>query len=235
MPLNGTAMKTLVGYGILHMADLEIDRLAKIIWDYHHVGHKIVKSDAIFALGSMDTRVAERAAQLYLDGLGAYIIFSGGAGTLTKDKFMNSEAEVFANIAIELGVPKDNIIIENQSTNTGKNIQFTYKVLQDRGLSPKSLILVQKPYMERRTYATFKKQWPDPGVDIIVTSPQISYDQYFNDMIPKELALQVMVGDMQRIKEYPILGFQIEQEIPPEVWQAYQRLTKLGYTKHLIK
>lgn len=44
-----------------------------------------------------------------------------------------------------------------------------------------------------------------------------------------------MVGDLQRIKEYPKQGFQIEQEIPDEVWRAYEELVKLGYTQFLMK
>ena len=44
-----------------------------------------------------------------------------------------------------------------------------------------------------------------------------------------------MVGDLQRIQVYPEKGFQIFQEIPDEVLEAYQKLVKLGYTKHLLK
>ena len=35
------------------------------------------------------------------------------------------------------------------------------------------IIFVDKPYKERRTYATLKKQWQD--IDIIVTSIQMSF------------------------------------------------------------
>ena len=45
----------------------------------------------------------------------------------------------------------------------------------------------------------------------------------------------MLVGDLQRIKEYPKKGFQIEQEISPEVWEAYEYLVGLGYTNYLIK
>lgn len=214
---------------------IEVDRLAKIIWNYHHLNHKIKKSGAIFCLCSSDTRVAERAAQLYLDGFGDYIIFSGAVGKLTEGKFTKSEAEVFADIAMQMGVPKEDILLEDKSANTGENIQFTKKLLQEQGLSPRSLILVQKPYMERRTYATFKKQWPDRSTQILVTSPQIAYEDYFNEANPKEFVLHIMVGDLQRIREYPKLGFQIEQEIPHNVWSAYQQLVKLGYTQHLVQ
>jgi hypothetical protein len=89
--------------------------------------------------------------------------------------------------------------------------------------------------MERRTFATFKAQWPDNATDITVTSPPISYDDYFNEQNPKEMIVNIMVGDLQRIKEYPKLGYQIEQEIPRNVSQAYEDLVAAGYTKHLMK
>ncbi len=44
-----------------------------------------------------------------------------------------------------------------------------------------------------------------------------------------------MVGGLQRIKEYPKLGFQIERDIPTEVWAAYEELVKLDYDKRLIR
>lgn len=211
-----------------------IDRDAKIIWKFLHMNHRLEKSGAIFVLCSVDTRVAERAAELYGQGYGEYVIISGGVGKLTKDIFTEPEAQVFARIITAGGVPVDKLIIEDKSANTGQNVQFTYKLLQDRGLHFDSFILIQKPYMERRTYATFKKQWPDDGTEILVTSPQIAYDDYFNDACPKDLVLNVMVGDMQRIRAYSKLGFQIEQEIPDEAWAAYERLVTAGYTEHLL-
>lgn len=53
--------------------------------------------------------------------------------------------------------------------------------------------------------------------------------------ISKDHILNVMVGDMQRIREYPRVGFQIEQDIPQDVWRAYEALVRLGFTKHLIE
>jgi hypothetical protein len=44
-----------------------------------------------------------------------------------------------------------------------------------------------------------------------------------------------MVGDLQRIRVYPARGFQIEQEIPGEVWEAYEGLVALDYTDNLIR
>ena len=44
-----------------------------------------------------------------------------------------------------------------------------------------------------------------------------------------------MVGDLERIKAYPALGFQVPQEIPPTVWQAYEELVHLGFDRHVIE
>lgn len=215
------------------MSQEEIDALAKTIWDYHHMNHQLKKADCIFVLGSLDTRVAEYAADLFLQGLAPYIIFSGGLGSLTTNIFKKPEAQIFADIAITKGVPEDKIIIENKSTNTGENVLFTKEILKQRGLDLHSFILVQKPYMERRTYATFKKIWPEK--EFIVTSPQINFEDYPNNEISNKMVINIMVGDLQRIKVYPERGFQISQEIPKNVWEAYEKLVKCGFISHLIK
>ncbi len=213
---------------------MDVDEPAKIIWDYMQLNQPPRHADAIFVLCSKDTRVAERAAELFASGYAELVIVSGGAGKLTKDAFTKPEAQVFQDILVQTGVPRDRIILEDKSTNTGENIRFTYDLLERLGDSFRSFILVQKPYMERRTYATFKKQWPDSTAEITVTSPPIPYEAYFTETLPKELVLNVMVGDLQRIREYPKLGFQIEQDIPVEVWGAYEKLVAAGYIKHLI-
>jgi uncharacterized SAM-binding protein YcdF (DUF218 family) len=215
------------------MITSEVLELATTLWDYHHMKHALKKCDCILVLGSHDLRVAERGAELYLQGYAPIIIFSGGLGRLTEHMWRETEAEQFARIAIEKGVPKQSILIENKSTNTGENILFTQQLLKKHKLYFQSFIVVQKPYMERRSYATFKKHWPDK--DVIVTSPQISFATYPTNEIPLEKVINIMVGDLQRIKVYGQNGFQIYQEIPEQVWQAYEQLVKLGFDKQLIK
>jgi uncharacterized SAM-binding protein YcdF (DUF218 family) len=215
------------------MITSEILSLAQQLWNYHHVNHIIEKSDCILALGSHDLRVAQRAAQLYLQGFAPKVIMSGGLGNFTKEMWTEKEADKFAAIAIQMGVPREVILIENNSSNTGENILFTQKLLEEKGLFLQSFIVVQKPYMERRAYATFKKHWPDKKV--LVTSPQISLEKYPTDEIPMEKVINIMVGDLQRIKIYPEKGFQIYQEIPEDTWNAYEKLLMLGFNKHLMK
>ena len=118
---------------------------AKVIWDYHHLDQDVVPADGIIAFGSHDLHVAERAAELYLSGHGRYIIFTGGLGRITQKIWHKPEANKFAEVAIEKGVPRDVIFIENVSSNTGENIQFTKKMISDETISIDSVIVVDKP------------------------------------------------------------------------------------------
>src|ERR1700753_398503 len=154
------------------MVSPEVLVAARKLWDYHHMHHTPAESDCILVLGSYDLRVADRGAELYLQGLAPILIFSGGLGKLTKHFWKESEADQMGRIALDKGVPAEAIFIENQSTNTGENILFTQQLLEEKGLHPQTFLLVQKPYMDRRSYATFKQRWPEK--DLIVTSPQVS-------------------------------------------------------------
>ena len=216
--------------------DPRILSLAQVLWDYHQVHHELVPSDAILVLCSHDLRVAERSAQVFHEGLAPLLIFSGGLGSITRALMTSPEADQFAAIARQMGVPADRIVIENKSTNTGENVRFTRALLDARGLSIHSFIVVQKPYMERRSYATFRKVWPEP--EVRVTSPQVSMDEYLGGYSHGSLSphdvISIMVGDLQRIRVYAERGFQIPQEIPDHVWAAYEELVRAGYESRLV-
>jgi uncharacterized SAM-binding protein YcdF (DUF218 family) len=217
--------------------DQQVRELAEKIWDYHRLNHELVPSDAILVLCSHDERVAERGAQLFLEGWAPLLIFSGGRGAITAKLWDEPEAERFARIAISLGVPPECILIEPKSTNTGENVRYTRQLLAEKGIDPRSFIVVQKPYMERRSYATFLQYWP--GKQVVVTSPQVSFDdyvaQYTHSSLSADDVIAIMLGDLQRIRFYPELGYQIAQEIPEDVWKAYEQLVDAGYDKYLVR
>ena len=216
--------------------DDRIRGFAQTIWDYHHVNHQLAHADAILVLCSHDTVVAARGAELFLQGWAPLLIFAGGQGAITRRLWHEPEADRFAAVAIEMGVPPNRILVENRSTNTGENVLFTKRLLVEKGLDPQTFIVVQKPYMERRSYATFRKVWPEK--ELVVTSPQVSMDDYLNgyshDTLSADDVISIMVGDLQRIRTYAEKGFQIHQDVPDEVWQAYKELVAAGYDKHLV-
>jgi hypothetical protein len=65
----------------------------------------------------------------------------------------------------------------------------------------------------------------------------VSFDEYLENYVNSELStddvVSIMVGDLQRIKVYADKGFQIPQEIPDDVWAAYEELISAGYDRHL--
>jgi uncharacterized SAM-binding protein YcdF (DUF218 family) len=217
--------------------DDRIHALAETVWTYHQLNHQLVRADAILVLCSHDVAVAERGAELYLERWAPLLIFSGGSGSITERLWREPEADRFAAIAVAMGVPQDRIIVENRSTNTGENVLFTRRLLAAKHIDPSRFILVQKPYMERRTYATFKKHWPEK--DVVVTSPRASLDDYLrhhsNHALSSDEVISIMVGDLQRLRTYPARGFQIPQEIPEDVWDAFEQLVAAGYNKHLVE
>jgi len=217
--------------------DKRIRDLASIIWNYHKLNHLLEKADAILVLCSHDERVVERAVELYGEDWAPLVIFSGGLGAITRKLWTEPEAERFARLAIATGVPKDKVIIENRSSNTGENILYTKQLVADMGLELQKFIVVQKPYMERRSFATFRKWWPEKQV--IVTSPQIGFDDYLanyaNSALSPNEVVSIMVGDLQRIRVYPARGYQIEQDVPLEVIAAYDELVAEGFTKYIIQ
>lgn len=212
-----------------------VDENAKTILNYMRMDMDLHPADVIIGHGCLDTRVAERAAQLMLDGYGKLLVFTGGLGKVTKHIQKLSEAETFRDIAIGMGVDESKILLEKKSTYTVRNILNTLELLKRGGITPSSIIAVTKPYMERRLYATYMKQWPGATqIDIMVTSPKLSFDEHVTDSISKDLFINIMVGDLQRIMEFPARGFQIKQEVPDNVRTAYDHLIAAGYTKHLI-
>ena len=212
-------------------------QLAQVIWDYMFLKQKPQPADVILGLGSHDLTVADDAAELYKNGLAPLIVFTGNVGRMTAGVFNDSEARSMSNRAQELGIPKRQIILEEQSTNTGENIQFTQQLLERLGIVADCIILVHKPYMLRRDYATFMRQWHGAeNVQLQCWAREVSLREYLaKDSLTARETISVMIGDLQRIQEYPKLGYQINQKIPDNVMQAFKELVSRGYDAHLIK
>lgn len=209
--------------------------LARIIWDYMRYEQPLEKTDVIIGLGCHDIGVARHSAKLYNEGYAPVLLFCGGTGRLTPEDITN-EADWFANEAMRCGVPDGAILRERGSTNTGENIRFGSKLLQEAGISVAKAIVVHKPYMLRRDYATIMKQWPGGSPPVCIFSAEEgTFDDYIDKIEPFDETVSIMVGDLQRIREYPKQGFQIELDIPDEVWTAYEILVSRGYDTHLLK
>ena len=128
-------------------------------------------------------------------------------------------------------VPDSAILIENRATNTAENIFFTRQVLKLHNKNPESLLVLQKPYMERRTLAALSQYWPE--ISVITASPPITFENYPFPGFSMHDLIHVLVGDFQRIQLYADRGWQTPQQIPTAVNDAYHFLIQSGYTKQL--
>lgn len=216
---------------------MENKELIQILWNYMQMNHKLKKADCMIVLGTVDITVADFAADLFLKGYADKIIFSGGLGKITSKLWSEPEANIFAKRAIEKGVPEDKIYVENESTNTGDNFRFSKQLIERENLDVNSCIIVCKPYDEKRAWAAFRKLMPD--YEGIIASNKISPEKYYeqsgNVVVAKDEWIHVLVGDIQRMKVFAEKGWQIEMDIPEYVWEAYEKLVKLGYDKYVIK
>lgn len=205
--------------------------LASKLWDYHRIDDPFQKADLIIGLGSYDLKTALHCAELLKKDVAPLIVFAGSKGNWTVGKWDRSEAEVFRDYAIEHGANPDQIMIEPNSTNIGENIAFVKKILEDHKIE--KTIIVTKPNTLRRALATAKVQWPE--IDHSVDCIDISMTDQTTEEHGLEDLINEMVGDIQRIIDYPKRGYQVKQYIPEEVGDAYKKLIDLGYHEHIVE
>ena len=209
----------------------------QVIWDYLCLHQPPQKADVIVGFGNFNTDIARRAAQLYLQGYAPKVLFTGGLGRNTEGLLPESEALRFARVAMECGVPEEDILLEDKSTNTKENIDFTRLLLQQKGIPHNTILGVHQPFMERRIKAAMGVYWPE--LDFHVTSPLVTIPEYLRRAreqgISENASVSVIVGDFQRMELYARKGYQLPQYIPPEAWEAFHALVAMGFDKQLAK
>ena len=155
-------------------------------------------SDLIFVFGGKTPSRPEVAAKLFHQGLAAEIWMSGGNAIYAQDITI-PEAEIYAGIAVGLGVPEDAISIERTSITVPDNVRVTLNRLDEAGRDIKSLIIVNSPYTQRRGWAVFKKHLAD---DVEVyrvncsTKPEFSRDNWYK----QENTLRVILNEFMKMR-----------------------------------
>ncbi|MFE7033517.1 YdcF family protein [Streptomyces sp. NPDC057621] len=205
---------------------------AQRLWDFQQMGHELRPCSVAIGLGSHDLGVADATVDLYQRGMMPLIVFTGATSRTTCERMPRGEAEHYRERAIDLGVPADVILVEPQARNTGENIRFSRALLEDQGVPVSSVLLVSKPYEERRAYATARKLWPD--VEWVSASSSMALAAYVDSIRDARLVIDMLVGAQQRLMVYPRQGFMIEQTIPEDVAAAYERLCAEGFTSRLL-
>lgn len=202
------------------------------LWGYHDMHHDARRCDVGIGLGSHDLGVAIVAVDLFHEGMFPRLIFSGANAPTTVEQFPEGEAVAYREYAIAQGVPAEAILIDAAATNTEQNLTFSRALLAERGIEVRSVLLMSRPYQQRRAYATCKKVWPE--VDVVCRSRALSLDDYVESIGDTKKVVDMLVGDTQRIEVYAERGFAIAQPMPGEISAAFDRLVAAGYTSRLV-
>jgi uncharacterized SAM-binding protein YcdF (DUF218 family) len=106
-------------------------------------------------MGEAAERMTEglRLAKLYPE---AKLIFSGGSGVVFGNQM--TEASLAEKFYEELGIPKSQLILENQSRNTKENAELTKPLVQN----DKTIILITSALHMPRSMRYFKQMGLNP-------------------------------------------------------------------------
>lgn len=205
---------------------------ARLLWDYHRMHHTPRPCSVAVGLGSHDLGVADVTAELYHQGIAPVIVFTGATSPTTRARMPRGEAVHYRERALQLGVPESAVLLEPRATNTGENIEFAKEVLAAAGVPVSSVLLVSKPYEERRSYAMMRKLWPE--VEVVCASTPMGLEEYADSIGDARMVIDMIVGALQRVLIFPNWGLAIEQAVPDAVVAAYERLRDQGFTSRLI-
>lgn len=208
------------------------------------------KVDILVLLGNSIPYTIECAVYAFNNNLCNKILINGGIGHSTEllrnavrneDRFKSinvdnrAEADIIFDIMIKIyNIPKEKIIVENKSTNCGDNAIKAVEKLNEQGISYESLLLIQDPTMQLRTYASFLKYVPKE-VKVINYSPfvpKINEDlkltnKGINGIWNEKRYLELIMGEIPRLKDdengYGPKGqnFIEHIDIPNKIEEAY--------------
>jgi uncharacterized SAM-binding protein YcdF (DUF218 family) len=178
-------------------------------------------------------KIPRRCHELYRRGQAPLIVFSGGMGAGTAD-LGRAEARAFLDEVRAIGgVPEDDMLFEDQSTNTGENVEATTRLLEEVGRplgsedGIRTALIVANAYRQRRVDLTCRLH--HPGVSWVNAPPVTSFDEEAEMYASKGQDLvPLLVGEIRRLIDYPALGFCLPSDVPPEVLAACEQLEARG-------
>jgi uncharacterized SAM-binding protein YcdF (DUF218 family) len=217
----------------------DLNRLAAYLAD----PHEPESADLIVLVGSAVLSSIPHAIDLFERGFAPQILVCGGIGHSTPLLWEKApahrglpEAMVFSNLLRADGrVPPPRVYIEDQSRNCGENAAFSYRLLQAVGRLPGSILLIQDPAMQRRTAATFRREWQRHGMELRVVNAPSCVPQFTPEGQPEpaewsaERLRSLLLGEIPRLRNhadgYGPQGrdFIEAVEIPEEIEAAWAR------------
>lgn len=174
----------------------------KKITNYIFLDSQLHKTDLAIVFGTRHEEALKKVFQLYQEGLVQKILLSGGINRITGQ----NEAEQMAGDLIAMGAKKEDLILEDKSTNSLENVLFSKKKIeQEIGfLKIKKIIAVVKHYHSRRALMTLKKHFPKT-VELI----PVTYDIYGftkDNWYQSDVGKKKVLSEWNKISQYLAKG-----------------------------
>jgi hypothetical protein len=210
-------------------------------------------ADLMILLGSAVLLTLDVAADALGSGAVKSLLISGGIGHSTPELYANvrrrqewadmrlegrPESEVLGEILVErYGIPPEKISLETVSTNCGGNAWESKRVLEELGLKPRAVVLVQDPTMQLRTHASFDRAWrgePAPRfVSFAPFVPRVEGETIFpEDQWSFERFVRMLLGELPRLADRPGgygprgSDFIEHVDVPEELWENHARVSE---------
>lgn len=202
--------------------------LAQDIFEYLHVCSEFVPhSDVMIGFGHFDLKIPRHCGKLYMDGYARRIIFTGGIGSGTAD-LGQAEAVAFRE-ELEWRYPSisaEAVIVEDRSTNTSENVQFTAQKLETEypdftfGEQIKKAIIVANAYRQRRVFLTCRRNLPQ--VKFYNLPPATTFEEEWQLFSNKGIDFtELLLGEIDRIIRYGEKGYILRENIPKKIYDNY--------------
>ena len=120
------------------------------------------------------------AVGLYRQGLAPRLIFSSGY------RYALDETDLMKSLAVSLGVPEGDILLERKAGNTRENVVFSAAILRRESFH--SALVISSPYHMRRVALVWRKEAPD----IEALWAPIPYSHFFGNQ--KRIYLRHLVA-----------------------------------------
>jgi uncharacterized SAM-binding protein YcdF (DUF218 family) len=204
-----------------------LERAAEL-WSFLSALRSREPADAVVVCCSYDIRVCDYACDLLKQNLAPRLVLSGNTGNWTKLLWDEPEAHVFRRRALAQGIEAERIHVEDRSTNFGENIAFVRELMPQL----RRVIFVTKPNAILRVALTVPVQWPE--VTAWVDSPPFEFPEEVSNIIGVFGLIHEMVGDVDRVLQYPSRGFQIPYVVPENILESWKALVVEGFSHHLL-
>lgn len=182
--------------------------------------------DAVIGFGVFDLRLPRLCGDLYTQGLARRIVFTGGIGAGTGN-LGGPEADVWRAVLAESypDIPSDDVIVENQSTNTAENVTFTAALLERTspalafGQGLRRVLVVASPSRLRRVWLTLAQL--QPALAVVRHSPDANFE--FERTLYEAQGIDYLAhlaGEIDRIVAYGARGWIADEPLPGAVAAA---------------